>query len=226
MEETECIVCFSHYDEEEHRPRVMPCGHTLCSDCLERAIREDSKMCPKCRARYSASNVDDLSVNFSLMLQTCEVKGDHLLGYLKLTERNGKKHLHVLHNNDTCKSLPSNFQDENEKDDVLNYDDNGNEDDDSGDEDEDSEDEDSEDDDNGDESEFLRNPDSLNPETSEIQTLQTLNFEWENQTQRVYIYIYINKERMCVCVSVCVCVCVSVRLCFDHALTASPIDTF
>ncbi|CAL4117193.1 unnamed protein product, partial [Meganyctiphanes norvegica] len=71
MEGIECIVCFSQYDEKEHRPRVMICGHTLCSLCLERAIREDGKKCPKCRKLYSASHVEELPVNFSL---ECVVK--------------------------------------------------------------------------------------------------------------------------------------------------------
>ncbi|CAL4099777.1 unnamed protein product, partial [Meganyctiphanes norvegica] len=66
MEETECIVCFSRYDDEEHRPRSLPCGHAMCSDCLETAIKEQSKKCPKCRKLYSASNVNDISINYPL----------------------------------------------------------------------------------------------------------------------------------------------------------------
>ncbi|CAL4174795.1 unnamed protein product [Meganyctiphanes norvegica] len=66
MEDSECIVCFSKYNDEEQRPRSMPCGHTMCSLCLERAILEQSKMCPKCRTPYSASSVKELPVNFSL----------------------------------------------------------------------------------------------------------------------------------------------------------------
>ncbi|CAL4142357.1 unnamed protein product [Meganyctiphanes norvegica] len=44
----------------------MTCGHTMCSLCLERAIIEQSKMCPTCRTPYSASRVKELPVNFSL----------------------------------------------------------------------------------------------------------------------------------------------------------------
>ncbi|CAL4083567.1 unnamed protein product, partial [Meganyctiphanes norvegica] len=66
-EENECLVCFSIYDDKERRPRFMPCGHTLCSSCLEKAITENSKTCPKCRRSYTASNVENLPVNFSLM---------------------------------------------------------------------------------------------------------------------------------------------------------------
>ncbi|CAL4179735.1 unnamed protein product, partial [Meganyctiphanes norvegica] len=67
MEENECLVCFSIYDDKDRRPRFMPCGHTLCSLCLGRAITENSKACPKCRRNYPASDVEDLPVNFSLM---------------------------------------------------------------------------------------------------------------------------------------------------------------
>ncbi|CAL4209799.1 unnamed protein product, partial [Meganyctiphanes norvegica] len=66
MGENECIVCFSHYDDGDRRPRFMPCGHTLCSKCLEKAIKKVAKICPTCRKPYSASNVNDLPVNFSL----------------------------------------------------------------------------------------------------------------------------------------------------------------
>ncbi|CAL4230361.1 unnamed protein product, partial [Meganyctiphanes norvegica] len=66
MEENECIVCFSRYDDKEQRPRVLHCGHTLCSKCLKTAIRGNTKMCPKCIQKYSALNVKDLPVNFSL----------------------------------------------------------------------------------------------------------------------------------------------------------------
>ncbi|CAL4084599.1 unnamed protein product [Meganyctiphanes norvegica] len=66
MEDTECIVCFSRFDGEEHRPRALPCGHTICTDCLEKAIKALAKKCPKCRTVYSASNVKQIPINFNL----------------------------------------------------------------------------------------------------------------------------------------------------------------
>ncbi|CAL4204064.1 unnamed protein product, partial [Meganyctiphanes norvegica] len=66
MEESECIVCFSQYNEDEHRARCMPCGHTMCSKCLKKTIREVSKMCPKCRQHFTAARLEELPVNFSL----------------------------------------------------------------------------------------------------------------------------------------------------------------
>ncbi|CAL4064389.1 unnamed protein product, partial [Meganyctiphanes norvegica] len=65
-EDTECLVCFSKFDGEEHRPRALPCGHTICTDCLETAIKALIKKCPKCRKVYSASNVNQIPINFNL----------------------------------------------------------------------------------------------------------------------------------------------------------------
>ncbi|CAL4113645.1 unnamed protein product, partial [Meganyctiphanes norvegica] len=66
MDETECIICFAHYDDKEHRPRSLTCGHTTCSACLEKAIKAPPTKCPKCRAPFSAGNVKDIPVNFAL----------------------------------------------------------------------------------------------------------------------------------------------------------------
>ncbi|CAL4083125.1 unnamed protein product [Meganyctiphanes norvegica] len=60
------MVCFSRYDDEEHRPRSLPCGHSMCTECLDTAIRKQTRMCPKCRTVYSASNVKEIPVNYPL----------------------------------------------------------------------------------------------------------------------------------------------------------------
>ncbi|CAL4097323.1 unnamed protein product [Meganyctiphanes norvegica] len=65
-EDTECIVCFSHFDGEEHRPRSLRCGHTICTECLETAIRRQTKKCPNCRILYSADNVNEMPINYNL----------------------------------------------------------------------------------------------------------------------------------------------------------------
>lgn len=65
MEEAECMVCFTEYNDNR-RPRSLPCGHTMCSKCLEQTIRDEVKMCPKCRTHYLADNLTDIPVNFSL----------------------------------------------------------------------------------------------------------------------------------------------------------------
>jgi hypothetical protein len=31
-----CPICFENYDKELHRPKCLPCAHTICKDCLSR----------------------------------------------------------------------------------------------------------------------------------------------------------------------------------------------
>ena len=32
---TTCSTCFFEYDEEERRPKLLPCSHSSCLLCLE-----------------------------------------------------------------------------------------------------------------------------------------------------------------------------------------------
>ncbi|CAL4073039.1 unnamed protein product, partial [Meganyctiphanes norvegica] len=66
MEENQCMVCFSRYDNEDHRSRSLPCGHSMCTKCLGTSIRMKARMCPKCRTLYAASNVTEVPVNYPL----------------------------------------------------------------------------------------------------------------------------------------------------------------
>jgi hypothetical protein len=30
-----CSICLTEFDQDEHSPKFLPCGHTLCSSCLK-----------------------------------------------------------------------------------------------------------------------------------------------------------------------------------------------
>ena len=32
--EIKCKICYSNYDRDNNEPMVIPCGHTLCRNCL------------------------------------------------------------------------------------------------------------------------------------------------------------------------------------------------
>lgn len=46
-----CKVC----DETFQRPKVLPCLHTFCEDCLEKSFEDDHITCPTCRMECQLS---------------------------------------------------------------------------------------------------------------------------------------------------------------------------
>lgn len=74
-EELTCSICYSIYED----PRVLPCSHTFCRNCLESVIRLSSNFsiwrplrlplkCPNCRSivEIPPSGTDSLPINFAL----------------------------------------------------------------------------------------------------------------------------------------------------------------
>ncbi|KAK3920282.1 Roquin-2 [Frankliniella fusca] len=51
-----CDICFHKFDLELHRPKCLPCGHTLCKECLQNPALD--KKCPTCRKELSADPAD------------------------------------------------------------------------------------------------------------------------------------------------------------------------
>ncbi|CAC5379846.1 unnamed protein product [Mytilus coruscus] len=47
----ECNICTELFDEDDHIPRLLPCHHPFCSECLKRlGRRKDTIKCPTCNA--------------------------------------------------------------------------------------------------------------------------------------------------------------------------------
>lgn len=43
-----CEICFESYNHSKHKPYVLSCGHTFCSECLA-ILRSYTYICPTCR---------------------------------------------------------------------------------------------------------------------------------------------------------------------------------
>ena len=64
----ECSICIEGYNDKEKCPRMLSCGHSFCSRCLERLLRGNTINCPKCRNPVAVpSGVHGLSRNFALL---------------------------------------------------------------------------------------------------------------------------------------------------------------
>ncbi|KAK3926187.1 E3 ubiquitin-protein ligase TRIM32 [Frankliniella fusca] len=59
----DCEICLEDLDQREHAPKVVPCGHTVCLQCLQRAVKSE---CPICRTSFAVSP-ESLPNNFSLL---------------------------------------------------------------------------------------------------------------------------------------------------------------
>ena len=63
---TECCVCFESYQKKGPKcPKVLPCVHTFCAQCLTHLIHRGKIKCPECRSRLSLSeeSVQNLPTN-------------------------------------------------------------------------------------------------------------------------------------------------------------------
>ena len=53
---THCPVCFEDYEEQgDHIPRILPCHHTLCENCVKKLLKENSLICPQDRIKHDAA---------------------------------------------------------------------------------------------------------------------------------------------------------------------------
>ena len=54
---TYCSICLEPYTENGgHVPRMLPCFHTFCQNCISQLIQDISVTCPVCRAKHTRGN--------------------------------------------------------------------------------------------------------------------------------------------------------------------------
>nr|XP_045595395.1 E3 ubiquitin-protein ligase BRE1-like [Procambarus clarkii] len=62
----ECSVCYNDYDDNQLRPRTLPCGHTFCSQCIDNAIENGQLTCPNCRAQHAATAATQFPISYAV----------------------------------------------------------------------------------------------------------------------------------------------------------------
>ena len=53
----QCTVCLNEYDDKKTDPRVLQCGHTICSNCVKTILSGSSKECPLCKSRLNEDSL-------------------------------------------------------------------------------------------------------------------------------------------------------------------------
>jgi len=66
-----CSLCHEVYK----RPKLLPCYHSFCEDCLAKLLVESSITCPKCRTVYTIPSEDTKSLpnNFFIIRRLAEL---------------------------------------------------------------------------------------------------------------------------------------------------------
>ncbi|XP_063614954.1 nuclear factor 7, ovary-like, partial [Penaeus indicus] len=63
-----CQICFTCYDSEAKRPKILPCGHTFCSQCLLNIRKKERSIaCPLCKQETVVTDLSQLTTNFSIL---------------------------------------------------------------------------------------------------------------------------------------------------------------
>jgi hypothetical protein len=60
----ECPICFKPFNNHEHMPYVLVCGHNICTTAISHLYRNNAITCPKCRKENTYENIKDISKNF------------------------------------------------------------------------------------------------------------------------------------------------------------------
>ncbi|XP_064102974.1 uncharacterized protein LOC135213062 isoform X2 [Macrobrachium nipponense] len=63
MESFACKVCSLVMGNEGRLPKVLGCGHTLCSVCVPRLVEHDFIECPHCEVNCFTRSADDIPIN-------------------------------------------------------------------------------------------------------------------------------------------------------------------
>ena len=64
----DCPVCLDSFLEESTEPKVLKCGHTVCSVCLLNLVKANQIECPTCRQKTKSSKqeISQLPTNYNL----------------------------------------------------------------------------------------------------------------------------------------------------------------
>lgn len=63
----DCSVCTEAYDEGDHKPRILRCGHTYCTACIECMVDNGFVECPDCHVQLEGTSAAQFPVNHNIL---------------------------------------------------------------------------------------------------------------------------------------------------------------
>lgn len=59
-------MCLTGFDGAVQRPRTLPCGHTVCTLCIEKLKGQDCVTCPECRLKHAIPEGGQFPVSYTI----------------------------------------------------------------------------------------------------------------------------------------------------------------
>ena len=67
MDAMECSICMCWFDTTKHCLRLLQCGHTFCTECIESLLQTNQLKCPLDNKEFLVTAVNDLPKIFALL---------------------------------------------------------------------------------------------------------------------------------------------------------------
>ena len=111
---TQCSICYEQYDILTHKPLSLPCGHTLCQDCVSLIISSQHSKCPYDKTIFHSRNINTYPCNFNYIniieyISTIKNKPQpqqHMMSYLYNDGLYEGELLYQNGNNSTNNNIP------------------------------------------------------------------------------------------------------------------------
>lgn len=71
-----CPLCNNIFDTTNHRPKILPCTHTLCKQCIQTRSTSTCLACPHCGYKVSHQEMMAITTNFAV-LDLCADESPH-----------------------------------------------------------------------------------------------------------------------------------------------------
>jgi len=81
-----CPVCLERYSNHEYQPMILPCGHSICSECLPKL----NHCCPSCKSKFKRAAKNLLVSSFlerDSRTKKCSIHNKLQLGFSKKNQK-------------------------------------------------------------------------------------------------------------------------------------------
>lgn len=79
----ECGICRNEYNNNDRKPRVLPCLHSFCDQCVKTLVTRDIIKCSSCKEGYDIPGGD--TCNFPV-----DESREYLINYRKVQSKSGQ----------------------------------------------------------------------------------------------------------------------------------------